>query len=147
VDTIVPPFVNSNQLRSFEPRASPDGRWVAFTDRNGQQVYVSSLTGRSTVQISDAGGLEPVWGPDAAHLYYHTATPPGLVLAELRAAPNLEVVRRQRLSDRLRGGVLHDVARDGSLLMLLPIGGGPEVRVVSNWSSDVRRALRGAATP
>ena len=147
VDTIVPPFGNSNQLRASEPRVSPDGRWVAFTDRNGQQVYVSSLTGNSTVQVSDAGGHEPVWGRDAGHLYYHTATPPGLVLAELRTAPNLEVVRRQRLGARVRGGVLNDVARDGSLVMLVPLGEGREVRVVSNWSSDVRRALQRVVTP
>ena len=140
VDTIVPPFVNSNQLRAFEPRVSPDGRWVAFTDRNGQQVYVSSLAGNSAVQVSDAGGRLPVWGRDAGHLYYHTtATPPGLVLAELRTAPNLEVVRRQRLGDRQHVGELSDVARDGSLLMLVPLDEGPEVRVVSNWSSAVRR--------
>ncbi|HWJ13546.1 MAG TPA: protein kinase [Gemmatimonadaceae bacterium] len=147
-DTIVPPFVNSNQLRAFEPRVSPDGRWVAFTDRNGQQVYVSSLAANSTVQISDAGGRLPVWGRDAGHLYYHTtATPPALVFVELRTAPNLEVVRRQRLADRQHGAELSDVARDGSLLMLVPLDEGPEVRVVSNWSSAVRRGRRGMPTP
>jgi serine/threonine-protein kinase len=147
-DTIVPPFVNSNQLRAFEPRVSPDGRWVAFTDRNGQQVYVSSLAGNSAVQVSDAGGRLPVWGRDPGHLYYHTtATPPGLVLVELRTAPNLEVVRRQRLGDRQRGGELNDVSRDGSMLMLVPLDEGPEVRVVSNWSNDVRRGRTGAPTP
>ena len=147
VDTIVPPFVNSNQLRAFEPRVSPDGRWAAFTDRNGQQVYVSPVAGNSPVQISDAGGLKPVWGRDAGHLYYQTLTPPGLVLVELRTAPNLEVVRRQRLGDRRRVGELDDVARDGSLLMLVPLDEGPEVRVVFNWSNDVRRGRQGAPTP
>jgi serine/threonine-protein kinase len=146
-DTIVPPFDAANQLRAIDPRVSPDGRWVAFWDRNGQQVYASSLAGHGTVQISDAGGFQPVWGRDAGHLYYHVSTPPGIVLAELRTAPNLEVVRRQRLADRLRGGVLNDVSRDGSLLMLVPLGEGPDVQVVSNWSSDVRRALRAKANP
>jgi hypothetical protein len=48
--------------------------------------------------------------------------------------------------DRVRGGRLHDVACDGSLLMLVPVGEGPEVRVISNWSITVRQVLRAAGS-
>ena len=56
-------------------------------------------------------------------------------------------VLKAELAAVLGAGVLNDVARDGSLVMLVPAGDGPEVRVVSSWSSDVRRALRNVVTP
>lgn len=54
-------------------RASPDGRWVAYTsDESGRpEVYLDSYPrpGRR-VAISQGGGLHPVWRSDGRELYY-----------------------------------------------------------------------------
>jgi eukaryotic-like serine/threonine-protein kinase len=56
-------------------RASPDGRWVAYTsDESGRaEVYLDSYPqpGRR-VSISSGGGAHPVWRGDGRELYYWT---------------------------------------------------------------------------
>jgi dipeptidyl aminopeptidase/acylaminoacyl peptidase len=54
-------------------RASPDGRWVAYTsDESGRpEVYLDSYPRpRRRVAISEGGGLHPVWRGDGRELYY-----------------------------------------------------------------------------
>jgi dipeptidyl aminopeptidase/acylaminoacyl peptidase len=54
-------------------RASPDGRWVAYTsDESGRaEVYLDSYPRpRSRVSISSSGGVHPVWRGDGRELYY-----------------------------------------------------------------------------
>ena len=54
-------------------RASPDGRWVAYTsDESGRsEVYLDSYPkpGRR-VTVSSGGGEHPVWRADGRELYY-----------------------------------------------------------------------------
>jgi Tol biopolymer transport system component len=143
VDTIIPPRSPTSQLRAGSPRVSPDGLWISFTDRNELQVYVRSLSDGTTLQISDVSGSEPVWGADASRLYYHSGQSGGnLVLAELQTAPTLDVLRRQRVAPAAgESGTVKDVAADGTLLMLVPVGQGPDVRVVVGWDAEIRRIL------
>ncbi len=141
-DTILRPYGLGTSLRAGWPRVSPDGRWIAFTHRNEYQVYVRSLVDGGTFQVTDEGGSDAVWGNDANRLYYHAVGE--LFEAELKTTPTLEVLRRRRLDRLPVGAILHDVAPDGrTLLMLVPIGLGTEVRVAVNWGTSVRRALRG----
>jgi len=141
-DTIVPAYGLGTSLRAAWPRVSPDGRWVAFTHRNEYQVYVRSLVDGGTFQVSDEGGSDPVWGKDANRLYYHGAGE--VIEAELRTTPALEVLRRRGLDRLPPSAFVHDVAPDGrTLLMLVPIGQGTEVRVAVHWGTSVRRALLG----
>jgi eukaryotic-like serine/threonine-protein kinase len=141
LDTILPPFGLGTSLRAGWPRVSPDGKWVAFTHRNEYQVYVRSLVDGGTFQVSDEGGSDAVWGSDATRLYYHSVGE--VIEAQLRTTPALEVLRRRRLDRLPPGAFVHDVALDGRLLMLVPIGQGTEVRVAVHWGTSVRRALRG----
>jgi Tol biopolymer transport system component len=56
-------------------RFSPDGRWVAYTsDESGQrEVYAQGFPGPGPkVQISTAGGGQPMWGPGGRELLYMT---------------------------------------------------------------------------
>jgi eukaryotic-like serine/threonine-protein kinase len=142
-DTILPPYGLGTALRAGWPRVSPDGKWVAFTHRNEYQVYVRSLVDGGTVQVSDEGGSDAVWGKPGNRLYYHAVGE--VIEAELRTTPTLEVLRRRRLDRLPLGAWVYDVAPDGrTLLMLAPLGQGSEVRVSVNWAAGVQRALRGA---
>ncbi len=148
LDTIVPPYTGGTSLRAAWPRVSPDGRWLAFTHRNEYQVYVRSLVDGGTFQISDEGGSDPVWGGGNAanRLYYHSGG--AVIEVELRTSPAFEVLRRRRLDALPVGGTVHDVAPDGrTLLMLVPLRQGAEVRVAVNWNAQVRRVLSGQASP
>jgi eukaryotic-like serine/threonine-protein kinase len=54
---------------------SPDGRWLAYSsDESGRyEVYVVPFPGREGKwQVSDSGGLFPVWGKNGSELDYFT---------------------------------------------------------------------------
>jgi len=58
------------------PRFSPDGRWLAFSsDRTGTvQIYIKRFPEQGGLyQISDGGGVFPLWTPDGKGLLYMTA--------------------------------------------------------------------------
>jgi serine/threonine protein kinase/Tol biopolymer transport system component len=129
-------------LRGLDPRASPDGRFVALYDRNDHQVHIRSIEGDAGLQVSDTGGSLPVWGHDSRSLYYRTAA--GTVRAELRTSPVLAVVARQLVPGIPTAGTLHDVSSDGkTYLILAPVDPAPKVLVTVNWAADVRRQLGG----
>jgi Tol biopolymer transport system component len=59
----------------FAARFSPNGRWVAYSrDESGRrEVFVVSFPeGTGKVQISSAGGLNPVWSRKGRELLYST---------------------------------------------------------------------------
>ena len=66
------PVVQSG-FRDAEPSFSPDGRWVVYmSDASGTlEIYVTPFpdSGRR-YQISPAGGLDPVWSPQADQIFY-----------------------------------------------------------------------------
>lgn len=62
----------SSPANEYYPRASPDGRWIAFaSDESGRsEVYLAPYPGPGPkVQVS-SGGSQPVWSPDGRRLYY-----------------------------------------------------------------------------
>ncbi|MEA2162731.1 MAG: eukaryotic-like serine/threonine-protein kinase [Thermoanaerobaculia bacterium] len=67
------PLLNSSFGES-EPRASPDGKWLAFTsDSTGSvEVYLQSLGAGDVhrVRISTSGGDSPRWRRDGKELFY-----------------------------------------------------------------------------
>ena len=128
-------------LRGLDPRASPDGRWVALHDRNDNQVHVRALEGGAGLQVSDTGGSLPVWGHDSRRLYYRTSA--GTMMAELQTIPALAVSRRQLVPGLPAIGVVHDGSADGkTFLTLVPVDPAPKVLVTVNWAADLRRQLR-----
>ena len=128
-------------FRGLDPRASPDGKFVAIHDRNDNQVHVRAVDGSGGLQVSDTGGSLPVWGHDSRRLFYQTPT--GTIVAELQTTPSLAVIRRHVVPGIPAGGVLHDVSNDGKTLLILePVDRAPKVQVTVNWASDVRRQLR-----
>ena len=54
---------------------SPDGRWLAYGDAEAgsYEVYVRAFPDKGyRVQISNAGGLMPVWSRNGHELFYRT---------------------------------------------------------------------------
>jgi len=70
-DSVFPFAVRPNVLERA-PRASPDGRWVAYVsnETGRDEVFVRPFPGGPAVQVSDGGGAEPVWARERRELFY-----------------------------------------------------------------------------
>src|SRR5205085_283597 len=54
---------------------SPDGRWLAYADAEGgiYEIHVRALSGNAAhVQVSNAGGILPMWAHNGHELFYRT---------------------------------------------------------------------------
>jgi hypothetical protein len=134
-------------VRPSRPRVSPDGRWVAYLDRGPSDVWVRSLTGSTTLQVSltASRGYPVVWGPDSHRLFYDA--PEGLVMIELNTDPILSVARR-RVLRRLPLNDGYDLSPDGhTFVVVRPVRAQTEIFVVANWADEARRAWSGGGKP
>ena len=67
------PRLFTSRFAEYGPRFSPDQRWVAYSsDESGQQqVYVTPFPGPGPrYQVSNNGGMAPMWAPDGRRLFY-----------------------------------------------------------------------------
>lgn len=63
----------SPQARIFQFRLSPDGRWLAYTstETGREETYVTHFpSGSGKWQVSQNGGLFPLWRGDGKELYF-----------------------------------------------------------------------------
>jgi len=134
----------------WHPSVSPDGRWIAFdSDQSGQtQVYVRSLQADATpVQVSQDGGIEPLWAPDGRELFYRRSGEgePVLIAAELRFAPELQVVSRRVLfgvADIVGASphVNYDISPDGKTFAMVRRSPATRIVVLQNLPELIRRS-------
>ena len=117
------PFAHG-PANKYDPRFSPDGRYLAFTsEETGRpEVVVASLDGTSYVQVSSGGASLPRWRGDGQELFY--LTPRGeLVAVGVTPGPQLTLGERRSLFSPPLGpsgsmsqpfsGPDYDVAEDG----------------------------------
>jgi serine/threonine protein kinase/Tol biopolymer transport system component len=54
------------------PAVSPDGRWLAFAsaETGRTEVYVLNLATGRTLQVSNSGGVEPIWCQTGGELFF-----------------------------------------------------------------------------
>jgi Tol biopolymer transport system component len=138
------PFV-ATPAAEWEPRISPDGRFVAYTsDESGRlEVYVRPLPGPSgRVQVSIDGGKEPVWSADGRELFYRS--PGWITSAQVVQSPRFAVTRRDTLfADSYASRTNHanyDVFPDGKRFVFIEaMGGSSELYAMFNWTEELRR--------
>jgi serine/threonine-protein kinase len=143
-DTAPRPIAASNTAIENMPRISPDGRWIAFvTDESGRnEVVVQPFPGPGgRIQVSVAGGTEPVWSRDGRRLFYRGDG--YLMAARLRPGEGFGVAARDTVlrDTYVFAGNPHanyDVMPDGEHFVMLQGTGTGEMVVVSNWESVVR---------
>jgi Tol biopolymer transport system component len=147
----VEPLLATRYVEAW-PAVSPDDRWLAYTsDQSGRfEVYVRPLEGEGDqVQVSLAGGIEPLWSADGSELFYRTGASAGseMVAARIRTEPRLEVVSREVLfsvADMATATphVNYDVTPDGQTFAMVRFNPSSRVMVIQNLAELVRR-LRG----
>ena len=140
---------------------SPDGRWIAYSTRQGAQgalsvVYVQPFPATGAVyQISGSSedGHHPVWSADGRELFYIPG--PGTQLASVRITTSpafvsstvAPVVMRFQNDAPTAPARNYDVSRDGTFIGLMP-GGVPtgdraamQFVVVLNWFEELKRLV------
>jgi len=155
-DTALVPFA-AGPANEVAPRFSPDGRWLAYaSNESGRyEVYVRPFPGPGgRIQISDAGGGQPVWAADGRRLFYRGET--GLMATRVQSdatTGQLRVVSRERLFDAssMAGSdavvAAYDVHPDGERFAIVSgAGAGSEIVLWLDWMDEVK-ALLAAESP
>ena len=135
----------------MNPAISPDGRWLAyFSEETGPasgELYVLPFpeveSGKR--QVSEGGGLNPMWSLDGSELFYRAggvmwAVP---VQTEPSFSAGVAVPLFEDVYDVSTGtGRNYDVALDGRFLMVKPDAssgvGGRQINIVRNWSEELK---------
>lgn len=131
-----------------EGRVSPDGRWIAYSsDASGQfEIYVAPMVDpKAARQVSNGGGLEPIWRRDSRELYY--LSPDRVLTAVTVSGPELRVGAPHALFDMPTGvlwdaNVHYDAAADGQRFIVAETRPSPTplaITVLTDWRSGERR--------
>jgi serine/threonine-protein kinase len=166
---ILPVESAGGQMRAGEPQHlfkalatptfSPDGRWLAYSNAEGgrHEVYVRAFpdTGRQ-VQVSNAGGILPLWSRKGNALFYRTADQ-RIMMANYTVKGDSFIPQRPRLWYGKRIANVGDnwnldLAPDGRrMVVLMPaeVADAREsqshVTLVMNFFDEVRRRVAGQA--
>jgi len=146
----------ATRFEEQQPAVSRDDRWLAFvSNQSGRnEVYVRPLRdGGEQVQVSLAGGIEPVWSPDGSELFYRSGAGGGseLVTARIQTEPTLTVLSRTRLfavAD-VATSIPHgnyDISPDGRTFVMVGLNPSSRITVIQNLPALVRKlSTAGAA--
>jgi Tol biopolymer transport system component len=145
------PLVNpSLSVGLPQPAVSPDGLWLAYRSvQSGvSEVYVTPVAGGGRHQVSENGGVEPVWSTDGRTLFYRA--PGHFMSASISPTPEFAVLRRDTLfADVYLRGVEqtnYDVAANGSELMMVRRGADQHrTVVVLGWLDEFRERMAQAS--
>jgi len=139
--------VVETEADEYQGQLSPDGKWLAYTVKDGTHydVYIRPLSGGAQgIKISTNGGLEPRWHPDGRELYYVSpdAAKPGrgylmALPAPTSFAPPVPAAKRLFEISVPANPVnnAYDVASDGRFLIRVPLE-DPRlmpIKVFTNW--------------
>jgi hypothetical protein len=102
------------------------------------------------VQVSLAGGSEPLWGPDGRELFFRSpgaGEPPQLIAATLRTTPQFGVTSRRALFpvtdiDGSNPHTGYDISPDGRTFAMVRRSLATRIMVIQNLPGLVRQ-LRG----
>ncbi|HEX9632114.1 MAG TPA: protein kinase [Gemmatimonadales bacterium] len=154
-DDSAPTPVAASPFTELHPAVSPDGRWLAYTsnESGGNEVYVRPFPGSHAVrwQVSNGGGMAPVWSPTGRELFFIGADG-RLVAAQVQGGTTFTVTGLRTLFDASNFAIdnfhqSYDVAPDGrSFVFLSPrrLTETRGIRIVwgERWFADVAARVR-----
>ena len=111
---------------------SPDGKWMAYdSDESGQpQVYIQAVPPNGAKwQVSNAGGLQPIWRRDGKELFY-ISNDDKLMAAPITLGSTVAPGTPQFLFEvasfkQPAVGISYGVSRDGQRFLLSAPAGSP----------------------
>jgi eukaryotic-like serine/threonine-protein kinase len=153
-DRTMRPLLQS-RFSAFGARLSPDGQWMAYSSNESgrAEVYVAAFPSLDRkMQVSTAGGAQPVWSRSGHELYFVTPEPASAMMAvPVRMSPAFTLGQPRKLFDYgyYQKGVTHtgyDVARDGRFIVVKDVaqqtplsatGRRTDLTVVLNWFEEL----------
>lgn len=145
----------STRFDERQPAISADGRWMAFTSSQSgrNEIYVRRLDGAGELlQVSVAGGVEPVFSKRGSELFYRAGGGAGthLVAAQLALSTRATVTGRTTLFPvgGYATGTPHsnyDVSPDGRTFAFVGFNQAARVMIIQNLPALVE-ALRARDT-
>jgi hypothetical protein len=130
------------------PHLSPDKRWLVYqSNSSGQpEIYVRRYPELDRAwPVSEGGGVQARWNPTGREIYYRGSRQMMAVAFDASGrepsfgrpkALGADVYDSQGLSIPN-----YDVTRDGRFLMLRRVTQGGTLRVVLNWTEELKRTL------
>lgn len=147
------PFVHT-KFNERQQRFSPDGHWIAYmSDESGRsEVYVQAFPGPGgKSQVSTEGGTFPVWARDGRELFYlngnkmmsvGVTTHPSFGASTPRFLTDVSALVPVRFNN-----AAYDISANGQRFLLVRTkeqNAPGEVRVVLNWSEELKRLVPSA---
>ena len=134
------------RFNEWEPRVSPDGRWVAFlSDQSGRTELYAAPIDRPTeaVRVSANGASRrgPRWSNDGSELYFLNGR--DLMAAQIKAsAGSIDVAEPVRLFSAQSDVKSFDVDNTGKFLFTLDPGAAMRgVSVLVDWQGELEKQL------
>jgi len=152
VGTRKPLIFLQTEFSEWDPRISPDGKWIAYvSDESGQnEVYIRPFPGPSEPsahdirtgkwQVSVQGGVEPNWRRDGLELFYVDKAN-RMVVAEVLAKGNAIEVKNVRPLFETPGSD-YDVTADGKRFLInVPVETqlNTPLTLVVNWDKEIEK--------
>jgi hypothetical protein len=138
------PYVQT-EFHELRPRLSPDGRWLAYQSDESRpyEVYVESFPQKGgRWQVSNNGGMFPVWSRDGRELYYYSLD---RQIMAVQITPGTQFhfgVPKALFEVRIATfNTSFEVNRDGRFLLpaLVEQQTATPMRVVLNWPEILKR--------
>jgi dipeptidyl aminopeptidase/acylaminoacyl peptidase len=128
---------------------SPDGRWLLYqSDTSGRpEIYVRRYPGLDRPwQVSDGGGIQARWSRNSREIYYRSG---GRLVAVTVDASGADPVFGKPVAlfgDDYNFGpgasiANYDVTIDGRFIMIRRGASGGKLRVVLNWTEELKQLL------
>jgi len=147
-ERVLSPFLES-EFNEGNARFSPNGRWLAYqSNASGRiEVYLTPFPGPGGKwQVSQGGGVQPVWRRDGAVLYFHSPDGKLMEATVTEHGQAMEAGTPRVLFEAQFGGVptgswAYEVAPKGDrFLALLSQRDGPNpLTLVTNWTAGLQR--------
>jgi Tol biopolymer transport system component len=128
------------------PMISPDDRFIAYvSNESGEnEVYVSGLPNHEGVrmQVSENGGVEPLWSKDGKKLFYRNSRSE-IVSVEVETSPVFRKGKSEVLfEDTFIKRINHqnyDIHPINQQFLMLKNIGSSGIIVVLNWTEELKR--------
>ncbi len=152
-----PEWLLRSEFNERNAELSPDGRWMAYqSDESGQyEIYVRPFPNveDGRWQVSNAGGIYPLWSRDGRELFYLAGPPARLMVVPVQTDPTFVPENPQELLEWpycSRGeGRTYDVSPDGqrflafhtALLETDADASPPRINIVLNWFEELKERV------
>jgi len=142
------PFLASPSNERW-PRFSPNGRWIAYaSDEAGpSNVFVRAYPDTGAMwQISNDGGISPVWSRDGRSLFYRSGDALMVARVNIEGAFSHGIPEPLVSGNWVRGGgsagTLYDVHPDGGRFLMLRSEASTDrgrINIILGWSPELVR--------